>query len=302
VAPIGEIGHYRKKGNAQSGGFVTMNDQHTANPMTLPGNLPRPEDDGGAAHLTGMRMPSLSLPSTSGEPVDLATLPGRVVIYAYPMTGVPGVELPPGWNDIPGARGCTPQTLSFQSEKTVFDGLNVTILGLSTQTQAYQKELSDRLGLSFPILSDVDFTLSEALRLPTMTVEGMRLIKRLTLVIDNGVIEHVFYPVFPPNASAAQTLAWLRQNPMAGSYDPGVTIYTTPDCPYCNAAKSLLTGKGVAFKEIDVAHDQTAANTMAARSGRTTVPQIFIGATHIGGSDDLHELDRTGRLHALLPR
>jgi len=279
-----------------------MTAQHTTNPMTLPDNLPRPEDDGGAAHLTGMRMPLISLPSTSGEMVDLSSLPGRVVVYAYPMTGVPGVELPPGWNDIPGARGCTPQTLSFQSEKDVFSGLGVTVFGLSTQTPDYQKELSDRLGLSFPILSDTEFKLTEALRLPTMTVEGMRLIKRLTLVIDSGVISHVFYPVFPPNESAAQTVAWLRQNPLAGTYDPGVTIYTTPDCPYCKAAKTLLTAKGVEFREIDVAHDDRAAATMVARSGRKTVPQIFIGATHVGGSDELYDLDGNGRLDALLPR
>jgi len=279
-----------------------MNTQHTTNPMTLPDNLPRPEDDGGAAHLTGIRMPSVSLRSTSGELVDLATVPGRVVVYAYPMTGVPGVELPPGWNDIPGARGCTPQTLSFQTEKEIFDGLGVKIYGLSTQTHAYQKELSDRLGLSFPILSDADFALTEALHLPTMTVEGMRLIKRLTLVIDNGVIEHVFYPVFPPNASATQTIDWLRKNPMEGSFDQGVTIYTTPDCPYCKAAKSLLNSKGVAFKEIDVGSNPSAAVTMAARSGRKTVPQIFIGAAHVGGSDELQELDRTGGLEAMLSR
>jgi len=270
--------------------------QHTTNPMTLPDNLPRPDDDGGAAHLTGMRMPSLSLPSTSGEPVDLSMLPGRVVVYAYPMTGVPGVELPPGWNDVPGARGCTPQTLSFQNEKDMFSRLGVSVLGLSTQTQAYQKELSERLGLSFPILSDAEFMLTEALHLPTMTVEGMRLIKRLTLVIDDGLIVHVFYPVFPPNESAAQTLSWLRQNPLAGTYDPGVTIYTTPDCPYCKAAKALLAAKGIAFREIDVARDDTAAATMVARSGRTTVPQVFLGATHVGGADELQDLDRAGRL------
>ncbi|MFM8749317.1 glutaredoxin 3 [Rhabdaerophilum sp.] len=277
-----------------------MTGQHTTNPMTLPDNLPRPEDDGGAAHLTGMRMPSLSLPSTSSELVDLSALNGRVVVYAYPMTGMPGVELPPGWNDIPGARGCTPQTLSFQSEKDVFSGLGVSIFGLSTQTPAYQQELADRLALSFPILSDADFRITEALRLPTMTVEGMRLIKRLTLVIDNGVITHVFYPVFPPNASASQTIAWLRQHPMAGTYDPGVTIYTTPDCPYCKRAKALLGSKGIMFTEIDVSQDGSAAETMAARSGRTTVPQIFIGATHVGGSDELLDFAKSGRLDAVL--
>ena len=183
-----------------------MNAQQTTNPMALPENLPRPEDDGGADHLTGMQMPSLSLPATSGELVDLSMLLGRTVVYAYPMTGVPNVELPTGWNDIPGARGCTPQTVSFQSERDVFAALGVAIFGLSTQTPEHQKELSDRLGLSFPILSDAGFKLTETLRLPTMTVEGMRLIRRLTLVINGGVVEHVFYPVFPPDNTSG---GWL---------------------------------------------------------------------------------------------
>ena len=277
-----------------------MTAQHTTNPMTLPDNLPRPEDDGGAAHLTGKRMPSLVLQSTLGEPVDLSVLPGRVIVYAYPMTGVPGVELPPGWNDIPGARGCTPQTLSFQNEKEVFSELGVTIFGLSTQTPSYQKELSGRLDLSFPILSDDKFILIDALHLPTMTVADMRLIKRLTLVIDNGVIVHVFYPVFPPNESAAQTLAWLRQNPMPGTYHSGVTIYTTPDCPYCKSAKTLLKSKHVDFMEIDISDGERAATAMFARSGRKTVPQIFIGALHVGGFDELNDLDQNGRLTTLL--
>ena len=277
-----------------------MTAQHTTNPMTLPDNLPRPEDDGGAAHLTGKRMPSLVLQSTLGEPVDLSVLPGRVIVYAYPMTGVPGVELPPGWNDIPGARGCTPQTLSFQNEKEVFSELGVTIFGLSTQTPSYQKELSGRLDLSFPILSDDKFIMTDALHLPTMTVADMRLIKRLTLVIDNGFIVHVFYPVFPPNESAAQTLAWLRQNPMPGTYHSGVTIYTTPDCPYCKSAKTLLTSKHVDFMEIDIADGERSATAMFARSGRKTVPQIFIGALHVGGFDELNDLDQNGRLTTLL--
>ncbi|MGV6876002.1 glutaredoxin 3 [Pseudochelatococcus sp. B33] len=276
------------------------NAQHTTNPLSLPDNLPRPLDDGAADHLTGLRVPSLPLRSTSGELADLSTLSGRAVVYAYPMTGVPGVELPPGWNDIPGARGCTPQTLSFQAEKDVFAAFGVTVFGLSTQTPDYQKELSNRLGLSFPILSDADFKLTEALRLPTMTVEGMRLIKRITLIIKDGVIEHVFYPVFPPNRSAADVVAWLQDNttPMHGS---GVLIYTTPECPYCKAAKALLTEKGVAFIEVDVERDPEAANVMVARSGgRRTVPQIFIGSTHLGGSDDLQALDLAGRLDAML--
>ena len=281
-----------------SNGMSNGNARHTTNPMQLPDKLPRPVDDGAAAHLTGLKMPSVLLRSTSGERVDLSTLPGRVVVYAYPMTGVPGVELPAGWNDIPGARGCTPQTLSFQAEKEVFAAFGVTIFGLSTQTPDYQKELSGRLGLSFPILSDADFRLTEALRLPTMTVEGMRLIKRTTLIIGDGVIEHVFYPVFPPNRSAADVIAWLQAN-TAPAHGSGVLIYTTPECPYCKAAKALLKEKGVTFIEVDVERDPEAANVMAARSGgRRTVPQIFIGATHVGGADELEELDRAGRLDA----
>lgn len=278
-----------------------MTAQHTTNPMALPDNLPRPEDDGGAGHLTGMQMPSVSLSATSGELVDLSTLSGRIVVYAYPMTGVPNVELPAGWNDIPGARGCTPQALSFHSEKDVFAALGVAIVGLSTQTPEYQKELSDRLGLSFPILSDAEFKLTEALRLPTMMVEGMRLIKRLTFVINDGTIEHVFYPVFPPNKSAAEVIEWLQTSSAASANAFGVTIYTTAGCPFCKAAKELLCCKGVAFNEIDVDRDTAAAATMVARSGgRKTVPQIFIGQTHIGGADELQALDRSGHLAALL--
>ena len=275
--------------------------QHTTDPMSLPDNLPRPGDDGGADHLVGQTMPSVSLHSTNGEPVDLSKLPGRTVVYAYPMTGVPNVELPPGWNDIPGARGCTPQTLSFQKESEVFTALGVAIFGLSTQTPDYQKELFDRLGLSFPILSDAEFKLTEALNLPTMTVDGNRLTKRLTLISNNGVIEHVFYPVFPPNTAAADVIDWLRKNPIIDDEASGVTIYTTSHCPFCKAAKELLGSKGVSFHEIDVDQDAAAAATMLARSGgRHTVPQIFIGATHVGGADDLLALDRSGELAVIL--
>lgn len=272
----------------------------TTNPLVLPDDLPRPVDDGGADHLAGMQVPSVRLQATGGEWVDLSEVPGRVVVYAYPMTGVPGVELPPGWNDIPGARGCTPQTLSFQAEKDVFAAFGVTLFGLSTQTPDYQKELSDRLDLSFPILSDADFELTEAMRLPTMVVEGMRLIKRLTLIVNDGVVEHVFYPVFPPNRSAADVIAWLQENAVP-AHGPGVLIYTTPDCPHCRAAKTLLKEKGVAYIEVDVDRDPEAAHVMVARSnGRGTVPQVFVGPTHVGGGDDLAALEAEGRLDALL--
>lgn len=277
--------------------------RHTTNPMTLPDNLPCPKDDGGADHLPGMRMPAIALPSTSGGTVDLSTVPGRAVVYAYPMTGVPGVELPAGWNEIPGARGCTPQTLSFQDQQGVIAALGAEVYGLSTQTPEYQTELSDRLGLTFSILSDAAFELTDALRLPTMTVEGMRLIKRLTLVVRDGMIEHAFYPVFPPDRATADVVAWLRENPVAGPMrandTSGVLIYTTASCPHCKAAKALLTEEGIAFTDVDVERDPAAATTMVARSGRRTVPQIFFGGRHIGGADDLQALKRSGRLAEL---
>lgn len=281
-----------------------MSDINT-NPMVLPDNLPRPVDDGGADHLVGMRIPNLSLTSTAGGAVNLGDLPRRTIVYAYPMTGVPNVELPEGWNDIPGARGCTPQTLAFQGQKDAISALGADVYGLSTQTPDYQKEMADRLRLSFAILSDADFKLTEALRLPTMTVEGMVLLKRLTLVIKDGVIEHVFYPVFPPNKAAADVVAWLAAHPVDGAgqadHSSGVTIYTTADCPYCKAAKTLLRERGIAFTEIDVDRDPAMAGVMAARSGgRRTVPQIFAGQVHIGGADDLQALDRSGRLEAAL--
>ncbi len=274
-------------------------------PMVLPDDLPRPEDDGGADHLRGMRLPDLSLRSTSGELVNLSQLPRRTVVYAYPMTGVPNVELPEGWNNIPGARGCTPQTLGFQDQKTVISALGADLYGLSTQTTEYQKELVDRLALSFSILSDTEFRLTEALGLPTMTVEGTVLLRRLTLVVKDGVIEHVFYPVFPPNKSAADVVAWLGANPLpqkaVGDEDPGVVIYTTARCPYCNAAKELLKSKGATFTEVDVDQVSGSAETMMARSGgRRTVPQIFIGRLHVGGADELRALDSTGELSRIL--
>jgi GrxC family glutaredoxin len=281
-----------------------MTVQHPASYLSLPDNLPRPEDDGGADHLTGMQMPSVALLATSGELVDLSTLPGRTVVYAYPRTGVPGVELPTGWNDIPGARGCTPQTLAFQDQKDVIAALGARLFGLSTQPPAYQNELSDRLRLSFAILSDVAFKLTDALHLPTMTVEGMRLLKRLTLVINAGTIEHVFYPVFPPNQAAADVIAWLGDNPATDAAQTagaaGVLIYTTAHCPFCKAAKELMTRKGIMFTEVDVDLAPGAVNTMVARSGRRTVPQIFIGRTHVGGADELQALDRSGALATLL--
>lgn len=172
--------------------------------------IPAPIDDGGARHLTGIRLPAVPLPATDGTTVDLSVLPGRVVVYAYPRTGIPGVENLPGWDFIPGARGCSPQSCAFRDHFAELKRLGVSrLFGLSTQDTAYQREAADRLHLPFPILSDEQLHLARAIRLPTFDVSGMTLLKRLTMVINNGVVERVFYPVFPPDRNAGEVLAWL---------------------------------------------------------------------------------------------
>jgi len=172
--------------------------------------IPKPSDDGAASHLLGMRVPSIPLPATDGTTVDLSSLPGRVVVYAYPRTGIPGVENPPGWDLIPGARGCTPQSCAFRDHFAELKALGVNrLFGLSTQDTAYQREVADRLQLPFPILSDEHLRLTGALRLPTFQTSGMTLLKRLALVIHDGKIEDVFYPVFPPDRNASDVIAWL---------------------------------------------------------------------------------------------
>ena len=182
----------------------------------LPTNLPQPVDDGAADHLRGMPMPRLSLPSTAGRMVDLSDLRApRTVLYCYPMTGVTGRPLPEGWDMIPGARGCTPQTCSFRDHHQELSQLNAEVFGLSTQTTEYQREMANRLHLPFEILSDAEFKLCDALRLPTFEVDGMRLMKRITLIVQSGRIEHVFYPVFPPNESAERVVHWIRAHPIA---------------------------------------------------------------------------------------
>jgi peroxiredoxin len=172
--------------------------------------LPKPTDDGAASHLVGTRIPPLPLPATDGTIVDLSALTGRVVVYAYPLTGIPGVENPPGWDLIPGARGCTPQSCAFRDHFAELKALGVNrLFGLSSQETAYQREVVDRLHLPFPILSDEHFILTRALQLPTFQTSGMTLLKRMTFVIDDGKIKHVFYPVFPPDQNASDVLAWL---------------------------------------------------------------------------------------------
>ena len=183
----------------------------THNPNILPPNIPAPQDDGAADHLTGMTLPDLALPATSGGPVNLSKLAGRIVLYIYPRTGVPGVDLPPGWNDIPGARGCTPQSCAFRDHHAELKALGVAqVFGLSTQDTAYQQEAATRLHLPFVILSDEKLAFTKALRLPTFTVAGMTLLKRMALVIDDGKIVKVFYPVFPPDKNAEEIVAWIQ--------------------------------------------------------------------------------------------
>lgn len=176
-------------------------------------SIPSPVDDGAASHLAGTRVPSLPLAATDGTTIDLSSLSGLVVVYAYPRTGVPGIENPPGWDLIPGARGCTPQSCAFRDHFAELQSLGVSrIFGLSTQDTAYQCEAAERLHLPFPILSDEKFRLTKALRLPTFETSGMTLLKRLTLIIQDGKIEHVFYPVFPPDRNAGDVIAWLKSS------------------------------------------------------------------------------------------
>jgi peroxiredoxin len=180
----------------------------------LPANLPVPVDDGAASHLRGMQLPNILLQSTSGELVHLSDVGAlRAVVYCYPMTGVPGKPLPEGWDLIPGARGCTPQTCGFRDRFGEFSLLKAKVFGLSTQMTEYQAEMVKRLNVPFKVLSDAEYKFCDALRLPTFDVEGTRLLKRLTLILRDGKIEEVFYPVFPPNASAQQALDWLKKHP-----------------------------------------------------------------------------------------
>jgi peroxiredoxin len=176
--------------------------------------IPAPEDDGGARHLTGLAVPDVALPATDGTQVSLARLLGRVVVFAYPRTGVPGQISPvPDWDMIPGARGCTPQACAYRDLHRELTAAGAArVFGLSTQDTAYQREAAGRLHLPFPLLSDEKLALSTALRLPLMQVGGMTLIKRLALVIDDGRISNAFYPVFPPDRNAGDVLAWLEQN------------------------------------------------------------------------------------------
>lgn len=178
-------------------------------PYQLPDGLPTPEDDGGADHLPGLRVPALVLESSLG-PVDLAELcAARGVVYIYPRTGRPGEVMPAGWDDIPGARGCTPQSCAFRDHAGELAGLGARVAGLSSQTLDDQLEFAERNHMPFPVIADPGLELRDALDLPTFDVAGMTLYKRLTFVAANGTIEKVFYPVFPTNRNAGDVVAHL---------------------------------------------------------------------------------------------
>jgi peroxiredoxin len=186
----------------------------THDPTFLPAGLPVPEDDGAARHLAGASVPDITLPATDGSTVNLAKLSGLTVVYVYPRTGVPGVDAPPGWDDIPGARGCTPQSCGFRDHFSDLKALGVAqVYGLSTQNSAYQREAAERLHLPFPLLSDANLKLQVMLGLPTFSTSGMTLYKRMALVLENARIVRVFYPVFPPDKNAEEVMAWLRARP-----------------------------------------------------------------------------------------
>jgi peroxiredoxin len=183
-------------------------------PHVLPEGLPIPEDDGAGAHLEGAKVPSLFLPATSGGQIDLAAAAeGTLIVYLYPRTGAPGEQLPSGWDRIPGARGCTPQSCAFRDHFAELDALGAGVLGLSAQPLADQIEFARRVALPYPVLSDPGLALARALRLPTFEVAGMRLYRRLTLIARRGEIVKAIYPVFPPDRNAADVLAWLSARP-----------------------------------------------------------------------------------------
>ena len=176
----------------------------------LPGDLPIPEDDGAADHLVGMSLPAISLGTTAHGKCNLGEIKGCLVIYCYPMTGQPNVPLPDGWDQIPGARGCTPQSCSFRDHYQELRSLGADVVGLSVQSTESQQEMADRLHLPFPVLSDENHQFQQALRLPTFAAAGMTLLKRITLIANDGVIEAVHYPIFPSDSDPAWVIHYLK--------------------------------------------------------------------------------------------
>ncbi|MDP2902409.1 MAG: peroxiredoxin [Methylovulum sp.] len=180
--------------------------------FSIPEDLPIPSNDGACDHLENMLMPNVSLWSADGKEINLSRLSGWNVIFCYPMTGRPGISIPEGWVQIPGAAGCTPQVCSYRENHSELKRNGVNIYGISTQTSEAQKEASNRLGLPYPLLSDAGHAFSSALKLPLFEVGGLKLIKRLTLILNNGEIKKCFYPVFPPDKNVVDVLAWLSEN------------------------------------------------------------------------------------------
>ena len=178
----------------------------------LPINLPIPQDDGSTNHLKGMKLPNVSLNATNGKAVNFGDKKGKLVIYCYPMTGQPNVALPDGWDQIPGARGCTPQSCSFRDHYQELQALGAEVIGLSVQTTEYQKEMADRLHLPFPVVCDVNYEFQKALNMPTFVAAGMTLLKRVTLITNNGVIEAVHYPIFPSDSDPAWVIDYLKSH------------------------------------------------------------------------------------------
>ena len=176
----------------------------------LPANLPVPVDDGAADHLETGALPNVLLPATSGEMINFRDLSGLVVYYVYPMTGRPDTPLPDGWDEIPGARGCTTQSCNFRDRLSELKEHNARVFGLSTQSTEYQLEVKQRLHLPFELLSDSSLKLKELLALPTFEASGMELYKRITLIARDGIICKVFYPIFPPSTNADEVLKWLN--------------------------------------------------------------------------------------------
>ncbi|MFS0703901.1 peroxiredoxin [Cellulomonas sp. 179-A 9B4 NHS] len=186
----------------------------------LPPNLPAPVDDGAARHLPGTRLPAVVLPSTAGPAVDLSTL-DRAVVFVYPMTGTPGVPLPDGWDAFPGARGCTAEVCSMRDHLAELrDAGAGEVLGLSGQAAADQRAAAERLHVPYPLLSDAEGRATRMLRLPTFELGGRTYLRRLTLVVRDGVVSHVFHPVFPPGTHADEVLAWLRTHEDAAAGPP----------------------------------------------------------------------------------
>ncbi|MGI8518997.1 MAG: peroxiredoxin [Actinomycetota bacterium] len=179
-------------------------------------NLPAPIDDGACDRLLGTSVPDMTLPSTSGERISLRQRTRHAsVLYFYPRTGVPGQQLPDGWDLIPGARGCTPQACGFRDHAAELEDLGAQVLGISAQPTDEQREFAERIGLPFSLLSDPALLLAEQMGLPTFEVGSMRLFKRVTLIAKGAKIVKVFYPIFPPDRNAGDVVAWLKTNEMS---------------------------------------------------------------------------------------